>query len=113
MVIGIIPSTSSVETLLNNLSEADFDLKDVSVILKDQKLRNKIAQDAGPFKGATAATLAARLTKLGLSKQDAQAYVDAVNNGEAFVAIAPPPESQQAAQEMLNDYQPQLVKVLS
>ncbi len=113
MVIGIVPDVSSVETLLNNLSEAGFDLKTVSVILKDPALRNKIAKDTGPFKGATAADLAARLVKAGVSSQDAQAIMDAVNKGGAFVAIAPPGASQQAAVEMLNDYKPQLVKVVS
>ncbi len=113
MIIAILPTTSSVETLLNNLSEADFSLKTVSVFMRDAKLRAKIAKDTGPFKGVTAATLANKLTQLGVSTADAQAYVDAVNKGGVFVAIAPPAASQQAALEMLNDYKPQLVKVLN
>ncbi|MGB8647641.1 MAG: hypothetical protein WCF84_20575 [Anaerolineae bacterium] len=112
MIIGIIPDVASAETLLNNLAEADFDRKSISVILKDLKLRARIAADTGPFKGVNAANLAARLAKMGLSGPDAQAYVDAVNNGAAFVAIAPPAASQAAAVEMMNDYKPQLVKVI-
>ncbi len=112
MIIGILPNTSSTETLLNNLSEADFDLKTVSVILKDVKLRNKIAKDAGPFKGVTVANLATKLTGRGVSPADVQAYVDAINNGQVFVAIAPPQGSEAAAQEMLADYNPTLVRTL-
>ncbi len=112
MIIGIIPITS-IETLLNNLSEAGFSVKTVSVVMQDVNLRNKITKDAGPFKGITVATLANKLTQLGMSASDAQAYVGAVNKGGAFVAIAPPAASQQAALEMLNDYKPQLVKVMN
>ncbi len=112
MVIGIIPNASSTETLLNNLSEADFDLKTVSVIMSDPKQQKAIAKDAGPLKGTTAAGLSARLTQLGVSKADAQAYAAAVNNGGVLVAIAPPKGSEQAAVQMLNDYNPQMVKVV-
>ncbi len=112
MVIGLIPNTSKTETLLNNLAEADFKLSDVSVIMRDLKTRNAIAKDAGPFQGVTASTLPAKLVQHGLSKADAQAYGDAVNKGSVFIAIACPQESQSAAVEMLNDYSPQLVKVI-
>ncbi len=112
MVIGLVSDASKTETLLNNLAEADFKLSDVSVIMRDNKTRNAIAKDAGPLKGVAANTLAAKLTQNGLSKADAQAYSDAVAKGSILVAIAAPKESQQAAVEMLNDYAPQLVKVL-
>lgn len=112
MIIGVV-NPSSVQTLLNNLSEADFDLKTVSVVMQDPKQRAKMAKDTGPFKGITAATLGSKLAQLGMSAGDAKAYVDAVSKGGAFVAIAPPPASQQAALEMMNDYKPQLAKVLS
>ncbi len=111
MIIAIIPKSSSVETLLNNLSEADFSLSDVSVVLKNQKLRDQIADDAGPLKGVTFANLTASLVQHGLSKQDAQQYANAVAHGQALVAMNVAPESQQAAVEMFNDYSPQLLKV--
>ncbi len=112
MVIGLIPDTSKAETLLNNLDEAGFKLSDVSVITREPKTRNAIAKDAGPFKGVAANNLTTKLVQTGLSKTDAQAYSDAVAKGSVFVAIAAPKESQQAAVEMLNDYSPQLVRVI-
>ncbi len=112
MVIGVLPDTSKTETLLNNLSEADFKLSNVSVITQDVKTRNAIAKDAGPFKGVTAPQLAGKLIRAGLPTADANNYQDAVTKGSVFVAIACPKESEPAAVEMLNDYSPQLVKVV-
>ncbi len=108
MVIGIVPDSSTAESLLNNLAEADF--KSVSVIMQDVAQRNAIAKDAGPLKGVTAATLAAALGRAGLSNADAQAYVQAVAQGKVLVAVRTPPGSQNAAQEMLQDVSAQMVR---
>jgi hypothetical protein len=113
LVFAIISKISSVETLLNNLQEADFNLADVSVILGDEKLRNKIADDAGPLKGTAPLRLVSRLTQLGLSGPDAGAYADAVAKGQALVAMNVSKSLEKPSLEMLNDYDPQLVKVIS
>ncbi len=112
MVIGILPSTSRVESLLNNLSEADFKLSDVSVITSDPNQRDVIASDAGPLKGTSAADLRNKLVKHGLNQSDANAYRDAVMKGGVFVAVASGKDSESATLEMLKDYGPQLVRVL-
>jgi hypothetical protein len=104
MIIGIIPKVSSIETLLNNLSEADFSLSDVSVILRDQKKRDAVADDVGPLKGTAPANLVAKLTQLGISKQDAQTYSNAVAKNQALVAMNVPQGSEDSAVEMLKDY---------
>ncbi len=110
MVIGIIPDAASIATLLNNLKEAEFSLKDVSVIMADVKARNAAAQDAGPFKGVTAAQLAQKLGGAGLSPQDAKTYADAVRKGKVFVAIRTAAGGDKAAAEMLDDYSPEMVR---
>ncbi len=112
MVIGIVPDASKTETLLNNLSEADFKLSSVSVIMSDPKQRNAIASDAGPFKGTSAANLPNQLVKHGLSQSDANAYQDAIMKGGVFVAIASGKATDSAAADMLRDYNPQLLKVV-
>ncbi len=113
MVIGMVPNTARAESLLNNLSEAEFRLADVSVILRDPELRNAIAKDTGPFKGVTAPALVAKLTQAGLSQTDAKAYGDAVMKGQVFVAVAAPKASESVAAEMLKDASAQSIKVLS
>ncbi len=110
MIVGIIPDSSSVETLLNNLSEADFDLSAMSVIMADVKTRNALAHDTGPLKGARVTTLAARLAGTGLSPEAAAHCRDAVAAGKVLVAMKVPPESVAAAREMLADYSAELVQ---
>lgn len=112
MILAVLPTTANVESLLNNLSEADFDLNSVSVILQDLSLRDKIANDAGPFKGVTAAALPARLARAGLSKQAMPPFLAAIEKGQAFVALDPPAGTEQAALEMFKDYAPPILKVV-
>ncbi len=110
MIIAVIQKTA-VETLLNNLKEADFNLADVSVVMDDQKLRNAIARDTGPLKGATTANLTNKLIQAKISPQDAQAYANSLAQGKAVVAMTAAKEIEQAAVEMFQDYSPQLLKV--
>ncbi len=112
MVIAIIPDAASIETLLNNLKEAGFSLKDVSIIMADVKARSALAQDAGPFKAVTAMQLAAKLAGAGVPAQDAKTYADAVSKGKVFVAIRTAPGGDKAAAEMLDDYAPEMVREL-
>ncbi len=111
LILAVV-SPSSLETLLNNLSEADFDPNSISVILSDTAARDRITRDAGPLKGVAPANLAARLARRGVAANDVQAVVDAVNHGQAAVAMTPPSASVNAAVEMLKDYQPSLLKVV-
>jgi hypothetical protein len=112
MLLAILPNTSAVETLLNNLSEAEFDLAQVSVVMRDPKLRDAIAPDGGPLKGAQQNDLAAKLAQVGLPQPDTKPYLEAVAQGKVLVAITAPPESQPAAKEMLQDHSAQLIKGL-
>lgn len=113
MLIAILPNSSTTETLLNNLSEADFDLAQVSVLMRDPKLRDAIAEDAGPFKGVVLKNLAVRLAQAGLPQAETKPYLDAVAEGKVLVAIVTPPESEPAAKEMLQDHSAELIKGLS
>jgi hypothetical protein len=113
LLIAILPNTSTVETLLNNLSEADFDLAQVSVVMSDPKLRDAIATDAGPLKGARLENLPGKLVQAGLPQADAKPYADAITQGKVLVAIAAPAESLPAAKEMLQDHSAQLIRGLT
>jgi hypothetical protein len=103
MILGIIPDASTAEILLNNLSEAEFDLKDISVIMRDARLRKKIAKDSGPLKGVHYNQIAARLAQAGLDAQDAQRYQEAVAQGKVLVAMESPANAAEAAKEMFTD----------
>ncbi|MFN8458767.1 MAG: hypothetical protein U0401_29635 [Anaerolineae bacterium] len=100
MLMGVLPDASSAETLLNNLSEADFNLADISIIMRDSKLQRAIAPDTGPLQGAKLRNLVAKLRQAGLSPAEVEAYRAAVAQGKVLVAMIVPPEAQQAAAGM-------------
>jgi hypothetical protein len=112
LVIGILLKSAHAEVLLSNLAEADFDLKDVSVIMRDIKARNAIAKDAGPFKGIAPSDLSAKLAHFGLSEQDVKVCTDAVSQGKVLVGITCAQASESAAVEMFKDHSAEFIKAV-
>ncbi len=110
MILAILPDISKAETLLNNLAEADFDLKDVSVVTKDPGLRDKIAKDLGPLKGVEAVRLIDALVKAGFSNSGAKSCHVALMDGRVVIAMEIKEEYRQAAQEMFQDQSAQIIK---
>ena len=110
MILAILSDPSKAETLLNNLSEADFDLKDVSVLMKDVKLRNQIARDAGPLKGILPETLSESLAKAGVSGQNVQHCTDAISRDKPVVAMKVDPKFESAAREMFQDVSAEILE---
>jgi hypothetical protein len=110
MLIGILPNVFSAETLLNNLSEADFDLNNVSVIMQDAKIRNKIAKDVGPFKGVHPEKIMDELIKAGMTKSTAKLCADALAQSKVLVAMNVSADLLASAKEMFTDESAQIVK---
>ena len=110
MVIGLLPDVFAAEALLNNLAEAEFNLADVSVLMRDAQQRAAIADDAGPLKGANWHKLADRLAEIGLARKEAQQYAEAVDHGKVLVAIAASKRTEPVAREMLQDHAAQLIR---
>ncbi len=110
MVIGLLPDATAAETLLNNLAEAEFNLADVSVLMRDAQQRAAIADDAGPLKGADWRELADRLVKTGLARREAAQYAEAIDHGKVLVAIATSKQTEPVAREMLQDHAAQLIQ---
>jgi SAM-dependent methyltransferase len=103
MILAILPDASKAESLLNNLSEADFNIHDVSVIMQDVATRDKIHKDAGPLKGVKPAQLSGGLTKAGVSPDATQRSVDAVKSDKVLVAMQVDAKYEQAARQMFSD----------
>lgn len=110
MIWAILPDASNTETLLNNLSEAEFDLNEVSVVMQDMGLRNAIAGDLGPLKGVELKKLEKTLIKLGLSDEGAASCNEAVIDGKVLVVMHVDDKYRPAALEMFQDHSAQLIK---
>lgn len=110
MILAILPDASKAETLLNNLSEADFDINDVSVVMQDVATRDKIAKDAGPLKGAKPAQLSRGLIGADVPPALAQQCSDAVKSGKVLVIMKVDPQYEQAAREMFTDVSAEILQ---
>ncbi|MGI8419212.1 MAG: hypothetical protein ACR2LN_01055 [Candidatus Levyibacteriota bacterium] len=111
IVLGVIAS-SSAETAINNLTEADFDEKNISLVMKDEQSARKIIDAYGPLKDTSVSTLPQALQRLGMQKAQSDHIIQAVVAGKALIAIQTPQEAVDAAKEMLNDYNVTLMTVL-
>ena len=67
MIIGLLPDGVTTETFLNNLAEAEFNLRDVSVIRREVKSYAASGDEGGPLKATTLDELADRLAQAGLA----------------------------------------------
>ncbi|HEX2698298.1 MAG TPA: hypothetical protein VHM28_11370 [Anaerolineales bacterium] len=110
MILGILPDAAHTEILLDNLSEADFDLSDVSVILQDEEVRNSLASDPGPLGSVEPDQVSAALVHLGVSKENADTCQRAVNEGKVLVTMNVDEKYRAAAEEMFKDHSAQLIK---
>ena len=109
MLLAIVSDAAATQNLLKSLSEADFNLVDVSVIMQDDSVRNKIARDAGPLQGVGPAGLLDALQEAGASRTDAKRCADAVVGGKVLVAVKVVPKNRQAAREMLADHSAEIM----
>ncbi len=109
MILAILPNSSAAESLLDNLSEADFDLGRVSVLMKNAGLRDKIAKDTGPLIHAAPTEVATALRALGTADDAATRAQEAVNNDKVVVAMDVDPKYEAAAREMFTDVKAQLL----
>ena len=110
MIWAILPDVSKTESLLNNLSEADFNLDDISVMIQDIILRNRIAKDLGPLRGVELKDLEKTLTSFGLSKETALSCNQAIVSGRVLVVMNVDEKYRPAAVEMFQDHSAQMIK---
>lgn len=103
IAIGLLNNMQSLETLRNNLDEAEYTASDISVIsyLKDAQ---KVAQPAkGKFQQIDRQTFTTLLSKTPLSQTDQQAILDQVKHNAAVVIVTGDKSTVASAKEMLLD----------
>ncbi len=110
ILIALLRNASTAETLLNNLAEVEFDLADVSIVMRDLTMRDALTGDAGPLKGVRPDDLIDRLTTIGLSPDQAQTCGEAVARGGALVALTCSAQMRPVVVEMLKDHAAQIIE---
>lgn len=111
MIIGIFTQVDDAEICLNNLAEADFQPKNISVVMKDPEEAKKISDTSGEFTELSTDELIDRLIKLGLSKKNAKRYKDTLEGGGVFIAVSTANKNEEkAVKEILKDQNGKLIK---
>ena len=103
MVIGLLKDPQTAEETLTNLSEAEFDSKDISVLAKNTTVAHRIANPAGPFEKVKSGDIGSRLELEGVSSTLATTFQEEVNSGGILVVIDGEPAADDVAEEMLKE----------
>jgi len=104
IIFGILPNTESLESLLNNFEEVDFDTHDISVVMKNNREARIYIDDYGPLMGADIKNLNNLLIQHGISSDDAIDYLESIEKHAVLLAISIDPVAQDVAVDMLKDY---------
>lgn len=112
IVLGILQDSSSAETALDNLSEADFNEKGISIVMDDEKKSRTIADNSGPLKGVNAKNIKGKLMSMGVSENQSTVYQSSLQQGKVVIAIEADEDSVNVAEEMLKDYNTQQIVVV-
>jgi hypothetical protein len=110
MLISILEKVSDAESLLNSLYEAEFNLEDVSVLMADMDLRDKIAKDAGPLKGVTPSQLKEKLKMLGVNEKTIGQCVNAIKEGKILILMNVDSQYSAVVEEIFEDHSANLIK---
>ncbi len=109
IILGVISGIDA-QAAIDNIIEAGFDEKNISLVMADDQQARMILDDGGPVKGTRMINLLRSLTQLKIV--NGEDYQKLLVKGNALLAIATPDESANAAKEMLSDYYAQLVTVV-
>lgn len=103
LLLGIF-DTSTIETVINNLTEVDIAQDTISLVMNDEKTARDIIADAGPLHGVTVATLGKTLQQQGVDTAQAEHFEQLVAQGKALLAVSGNQEILTLARSICNDY---------
>ncbi len=111
IVIGLFPTASDAALGLNNLAEAEFDFRGVSLVMNSPREVEALAEASGPLNGLPLEQLPGRLATMGLASSDAAGYRDGVAAGGVFIAVDAPVGAEAAA-EILKDANARDIRII-
>ncbi|HLZ71862.1 MAG TPA: hypothetical protein VKV26_18315 [Dehalococcoidia bacterium] len=112
LVIGLLPNDSDADIALNNLAEADFASRQISVLTSDPLRTAALTDTPGDWGQLTPAAAVERMRTLGVADADRQTVTTGLSNGGVLIVIRAANASTTAAQEMLADQKATLVRAV-
>jgi hypothetical protein len=110
MILALYKDTSSLETLINNLAEQEFDERCISIITRDEALPDRILKTPGPLSGNLTASTSKKLLAYGMSKQDLTKISKSLQKGSVIVLLDVSSDLSSVAEASLKDYNPVSIK---
>ncbi|HZQ36220.1 MAG TPA: hypothetical protein VFD32_09825 [Dehalococcoidia bacterium] len=109
-VIGLLPNDSDAEIALNNLAEADFAARQISVLTTDPLRTAALTDTPGSWGQQTPDAAVERMRSLGVAEADRAAFRSGLDGGGVLIVIRTRRDTAAAAEEMLRDQQASLVR---
>lgn len=109
-VIGLLPTDSDAEIELNNLAEADFATRQISVLTTDPLRTAALTDTPGSWGQLTPDAAIERMRSLGVADADCEAFRTGLNGGGVLIVIRTQRNTTAAAEEMLRDQKASLVR---
>lgn len=111
IIIGVL-ARENANQLIDNLIEADFDERDMSIIMREEKEARMIHDDNGPLKGAAMDKLAEYLTRLNMDQTAIHNYISELKNDKVLVAVKVQNNTIKAVKESFEDFETELIHII-
>lgn len=112
VVVGLFARDSDAEIALNNLDEAEFPARSISLLASDPARAAVLTLVKGPWSGVAPAALATRLQRAGMAREDCQAFIARIDGGAAGIAVRVSRDTAAVAAEILTDQKADAVQTL-
>lgn len=112
LVIGLLPGDSDAEIALNNLAEADFAARQVSVLTGDPLRTAALTDTPGEWGQQTPNAAIERMRALGVAEADREAFHTGLDAGGVLIVVRTSRDTAAAAGELLSDQKATLVRTV-
>ncbi len=112
LVFGLLPTDSDAEIALNNLAEADYATRQISVLTSDPLRTAALTDTPGSWGRQTPDAAAERMRALGMVDADREAFRSGLNGGGVLIVVRTSRDTADSAAELLRDQKATLVKLV-
>jgi hypothetical protein len=112
LVIGLLPNDSDAEIALNNLAEADYATRQISVLTTDPLRTAALTDTPGEWGQQTPDAAIERMRPLGVTEADREAFRTGLSGGGVLIVVRTSRDTAAAAAELLRDQKASLVRTV-
>ncbi len=111
-VFGLLPSDSDAEIALNNLAEAGYATRQISVLTSDPLRTAALTDTPGSWGRQTPDAAVERMRAIGMADADREAFRSGLNGGGVLIVVRASRDTAASAAESLRDQKATLVQLV-